>query len=122
MTKKSSSANRLLHWERTDGWGAEVASVDLTADGVRATGTQLCIEPVAYRLDYELDASEGFITRRLGVWVTGEGWARSLELTHDGAGRWRCETGEDGAVELPSAGGRWTAWPTRSTATSASLG
>jgi uncharacterized protein len=105
MTKESSSAGRLLLWERTDGWGAEVASVELAPDGVRALGTQLGIEPVAYRLDYELDAAAGFIARRLDVRVSGEGWTRSLELTRDGGGTWRCESGEDGEVELPSPGG-----------------
>jgi hypothetical protein len=105
MVEKSRPAPRLLLWERTDGWGAEVASVELTPDGVRATGTQLGIDPVAYRLDYELDASEGWVTRRLGVRASGEGWTRSLELTHGGDGRWRSESGEEGEVELPSPGG-----------------
>ena len=105
MTKESRPAGRLLLWERTDAWGAEVASVELTPHGVRATGTQLGIDPVAYRLDYELDAGDGWVTRRLGVRTSGEGWTRSLELTRGDDGRWRRETGETGEVELPSPGG-----------------
>ncbi|MDQ3641672.1 MAG: putative glycolipid-binding domain-containing protein [Actinomycetota bacterium] len=58
---------RLLLWRGLDGWRAEVAGVDLTPDGVSAAGTQLGVDPVAYRLDYTLDAGDQFVTRRLHV-------------------------------------------------------
>src|SRR5690242_18325765 len=84
------SARRLVVWEGLDAWRSEVASVELTADGVRASGTQVGVDPAPYRADYRLDAAEGFVTARLEVVVAGEGWRRELELVHDGRGRWTC--------------------------------
>jgi hypothetical protein len=96
---------RLVVWEGIDDWRAEVAEVELTDDGVCATGTQLGVDPMPYRLDYTLEAREQFITTRLQVEVTGEGWSRRLHLMHDGAGRWTCDAGADGKVDLPPPGG-----------------
>ena len=96
---------RLVLWTGLDHWRAEVADIDLSSRGVRAGGTQLGVEPVSYRLDYRLDASEDFVTRSLHVEATGEGWRRRLELSHDASGGWRSEVEEQGAVDLPPAGG-----------------
>jgi uncharacterized protein len=96
---------RLVLWRGLDVWRAEVASVELTGQGVRASGTQLGVDPVPYRLDYRLDASDGFVTESLEVDATGEGWSRSLRLGRDGDGAWRCETGGEGDAQLPPAGG-----------------
>jgi hypothetical protein len=96
---------RLLLWRGLDVWRAEVASVELTDQWVRASGTQLGVDPVPYRLDYKLDASDGFVTKSLEVDATGEGWSRSLRLGRDGDGAWRCEVGEEGDARLPPAGG-----------------
>jgi uncharacterized protein len=96
---------RLLLWTGADSWRAEVATVDLTDRGVSAFGTQLGADPAPYRLDYRLDASEGFITRSLHVEVSGEGWSRSLGLLHDGEGGWRCEGEQEGNPPLPPPGG-----------------
>jgi hypothetical protein len=96
---------RLVLWRGLDAWRAEVAAVELALDGLRATGTQLGVEPHSYRLDYALDAAESFVTRTLELEATGEGWKRRLRLTHDGGGRWRCEASEEGAAPLPKAGG-----------------
>jgi uncharacterized protein len=95
---------RLLLWRGLDEWRAEAACVDLDDRGVRATGTQLGVDPVPYRLDYELDASDGFVTRTLEVEATGGGWTRSMRLERDG-GVWRCVTEEEGEAPLPPAGG-----------------
>jgi uncharacterized protein len=96
---------RLLIWRGLDRWRAEVASLSLTVRGLRARGTQLGIDPLPYRLDYRLDASEDFITRSLQVEALGDGWARRLNLVHDGEGRWRVEAEQEGAAELPAPGG-----------------
>lgn len=96
---------RLLLWTGLDGWRAEAAGVDLAPDGVRAAGTQLGVDPVAYRLDYTLDAGDQFVTHRLFVETTGQGWARRIDLRHHGEGAWTCETGEEGQTGLPPAGG-----------------
>ena len=96
---------RFLLWSGLDAWRAEAATVDLGPDELRATGTQLGTGAVPYRLDYRLDTGAGFVTRRLEVEAAGNGWTRSLHLTHDGKGRWRCDVEEHGAVALPAAGG-----------------
>jgi uncharacterized protein len=96
---------RLLLWTGTDEWLAEAAAVDLRADGVTATGTQLGTDPLPYRGDYELDAGDGFVTRSLLVDVTGEGWARRIHLERDDAGTWRCDADAGGQVSLPAPGG-----------------
>lgn len=99
--------SRLLLWEGVDEWRAEAARIELAADGLRAAGTQLGADPIPYRLTYELDASgEGFVTRSLRLRTEGEGWARAVEMSHDGAGGWRCAvTVEEGTVDLAAAGG-----------------
>jgi uncharacterized protein len=97
--------SRLCLWSGLDGWRAEVVSVNLMPSGVRATGTQLGVDPVPYRLDYLLDAGDNFITRSLEVVATGAGWTRRLQLFGDREGGWRSEAREEGDVELPPAGG-----------------
>lgn len=99
------AVRRLVVWEGIDEWRAEVAEVELMDDGVCATGTQVGLDPLSYRLDYTLEARERFVTSRLQVEVTGEGWSRRLHLTHDGAGRWTCEADANGEVDLPPPGG-----------------
>ncbi len=94
---------RFLLWTGVEEWLAEAGSVDLSKAGLRATGIQLGAEPVPYRLDYRLDASDGFVTRALEVTAIGEDWRRRLSLRHDGAGDWRAEVDSKGAVP----GGAW---------------
>jgi uncharacterized protein len=96
---------RMIVWKRIDDWGAEVAEVDLAATGVRASGTQLGRDPQPYRVDYDLDASDGFVTRRLLVRAAGEGWERSVDLARHPSGVWRCDLGQEGEVDLPAPGG-----------------
>ncbi len=96
---------RLVIWRGIDAWRTEVASVLVTDRGVRASATQVGVDPLPYRLDYRLDAADGWITRRLVVEVEGSGWHRRLDLRHDGSGRWRCETRASGSVDLPDPGG-----------------
>ncbi|MDO9408832.1 putative glycolipid-binding domain-containing protein [Patulibacter sp.] len=89
---------RTIVWEGTDAWRAEVAVVDLGVDRVRAKGTQLGVDPVPYRLEYELDTTAGWETHRLQARSSGAGWSREIDLRHDGAGRWRCEVAESGSA------------------------
>ena len=95
----------LVIWEGLDDWRAEVAHVAIGDGELSATGTQLGVDPLPYRLDYELETSEGFVTRAMRVEVGGEGWARRLDLSHDGHGNWRCESEQDGMPDLPAPGG-----------------
>jgi hypothetical protein len=96
---------RFVLWSGIDDWRAEAARVELDEDGVRASGTQVGVDPVAYRLDYELEAPERFVTRRLWVSARGEGWARQIELNHDGEGVWSSDQKSEGENELPPPGG-----------------
>ncbi|MGH9033239.1 MAG: putative glycolipid-binding domain-containing protein [Acidimicrobiia bacterium] len=96
---------QLILWNGLDEWRTEAAWIDLTADGVRATGTQVGADPIPYRVDYELDAPERFVTRRFEVRAGGTGWSRRVELTHDGDGGWRCVAEHEGHVDLPAPGG-----------------
>ncbi len=58
-----------------------------------------------HRLDYELEVAGKWVTRRLHVSAVGAGWARELDLHHDGGGDWIAEAASDGDVCLPSPGG-----------------
>lgn len=102
---------RLLIWAGEEdgwagGWRSETARVELTGDGLRAIGTQLAIDPVAYRLDYRLDASgERFVTRSLRIEAAGQGWERRLRLERDPGGAWTAEVDGEGDLDLPAPGG-----------------
>jgi hypothetical protein len=99
---------RLLIWAGEEegwagGWRAETARVELNGDGLRATGTQLAIDPLPYRLDYRLDAScEGFVTRSLQVEAAGQGWERRLRLERDPGDEWTADVGGEGELDLPA--------------------
>lgn len=102
--------NRALIWsgnpEWEAGWRAELASVELSGDGLRARGSQLGRDPVPYRLEYELDATgDGFTTRSLSVDASGADWSRSLRLVRSDGGAWTIDAGGEGAPGLPDAGG-----------------
>jgi hypothetical protein len=96
---------RFVAWRGIDEWLAEAASIDLTDDGIAAIGTQLGAEPLPYRLDYRLDASEGFVTRELELDASGDGWSRHLELIHDGNGSWRYDADREGDAPFGDPGG-----------------
>ncbi|MCA1676069.1 MAG: putative glycolipid-binding domain-containing protein [Actinobacteria bacterium] len=96
---------RLVLWSGLDSWRAEVVSLELSDDGMVATGTQIGADPVAYRLDYRLKAGPSFITQMLTVDVAGEGWRRQLRLERHADGNWSCGTTERGDAPLPRAGG-----------------
>jgi uncharacterized protein len=101
------SAPRLLIWRGLDEWRTEAAEIHLTEDGVGARGTQIGLDPLPYRLNYRLEAPERFVTRSLEVEVSGDGWRRELDLTHEGNGSWQCHAAESGEaeVDLPAPGG-----------------
>jgi hypothetical protein len=89
---------RFVVWTGVEEWLTEVASVDLQGNGLVASGIQLGADPVPYRVDYRLDASDGFVTRELDLTATGEGWRRRLLLRHDGSGGWSADTSYQGDV------------------------
>jgi uncharacterized protein len=95
---------RLIVWRGLDSLRWEVAHFTLNPQGVAARGTQVGTEPVPYRMDYDLDAQDGFVTRQLDVRAEGEGWARRLVLQHDGKGSWTCDVEARGQVDLMAPG------------------
>ncbi len=82
-----------------------MARLDFGADSLVATGTQIGVDPVPYRLDYELTTGAEFVTEVLTVDVTGESWARRMRLVRHSDGSWDCETEEQGDTPLPPSGG-----------------
>jgi hypothetical protein len=90
-------------WTGVEEWLTEAADVELGEDGLRATGIQLGTDPVPFRVDYRLEASESYVTSELELTATAEGWSRHLLLTHDGSGAWRAEVDDEGDVT----GGAW---------------
>jgi hypothetical protein len=98
------TTERLVIWSGLDARRWEVAHFTLQGEGVAATGTQIGIDPLPYRLDYQLDARDGFVTRRLEVQAQGEGWSRRLVLQHDGNGDWTHDVDVNGASDFDAAG------------------
>ncbi|HWC10454.1 MAG TPA: putative glycolipid-binding domain-containing protein [Acidimicrobiales bacterium] len=99
------AVRRLLLWSGIDAWRAEVATLELGPDSVAATGTQLGVDPLPYRLDYTLTTGPAFVTGELHVEVAGEGWGRRLRLGRHAGGTWSCQTEEHGDAPLPPSGG-----------------
>jgi uncharacterized protein len=97
-------AERFLIWRGLDHWRVEVASLELGADRLVASGTQIGSEPAAYRLDYRLHTRADFITSSLEITASGSGWRRQLDLRHDGHGRWTCVSQSGGLSDLPAPG------------------
>ena len=94
---------RFLVWTGVEEWLAEAAGVELGDHGLRATGIQLGAEPTPFRVDYRLEAPDGYVTSELELTATTEGWSRHLLLTRDGSGAWRAEVSDTGDVP----GGPW---------------
>jgi uncharacterized protein len=84
-----------IAWAGDGQWTAEVCELELEADGLIAAGTQLGADPHPYRATYRLDGRGDWMTRRLEVRVDGA----SLDLRHDGAGRWDGRPDLDGALD-----------------------
>jgi hypothetical protein len=80
--------DRLAIWRGVEEWRAEAARIDLDADRVAATGTQIGDDPKPYRLDYELETGKGYVTRSLRIEARGTDWGGSLDLRRDDGGRW----------------------------------
>jgi hypothetical protein len=92
---------RQLVWAGTDGWRAESCLVTSVPDGFTATGVQLGVAPVPYRVDYRLTTAAGWVTRSLDVTAVGAGWQRTVRLTRGEDGGWTFRAEADGEVDLP---------------------
>ncbi|SDP20355.1 hypothetical protein SAMN04487981_11827 [Streptomyces sp. cf386] len=82
------ATSRVITWEVSESKGIETAWTELGADALRARGRAVGTTPQPYWISYELDTGDGFVTRRLQVTVESADGVRTLDLRHDGAGRW----------------------------------
>ncbi len=82
----------------------EAAGVTVFDRGMGGNGIQIGADPVPYRVGYQLNATDGFVTRAIDLASSGDGWRRRLELVHDGAGRWEVDLLDDDG-DVP--GGPW---------------
>lgn len=105
MRVSTSTLHRTVAWSKDDPLGAEIASVAIMGDRLRANGVAIGSEPDAYRLDYELETSGGFMTSRLVVKTRAERWSRRIELTRRPGAGWTAKVSQEGDVSLPDAGG-----------------
>ena len=96
---------RAVAWAKDDPFGVEFAEIALAPRHLTAEGVAIGSGPIPYRLDYTLETVSGFVTSRLRVSSRGEGWRRTLDLSRDAAGAWSVTAGEEGDVDLASAGG-----------------
>ena len=98
-------AERLLVWRGVDSFRAEVAHVRVEDTRLTASGTQLGVEPTGYRLDYQLETGDEYVTSTLDARASGVGWERRLLLRRRADGDWECEAQASGDFELPDPGG-----------------
>jgi hypothetical protein len=96
---------RTLLWQRYDGRGSELCSVDVRSDRLTAYGTALGLAELAYRIDYRVETSAGFATSSCEVHATGAGWSRRLVLRGHGAGHWEVDASATGPVAMAPPGG-----------------
>jgi hypothetical protein len=99
-------ASRAIAWVKEKfGPGAEFADVVIEGRRLAASGVAIGSAPIAYRLDYQLETYEDFITSGLLVTTKGEGWSRHLDLRRSPSGGWTIRTEMEGFLALPEPGG-----------------
>jgi uncharacterized protein len=79
---------RFLVWRGLDAWRAETSRARIEDGRLAARGTQIGMDPEPYELRYELVTGERFVTDRLTLSASGEGWDRRLELVRHADGSW----------------------------------
>ncbi|MCX5267603.1 putative glycolipid-binding domain-containing protein [Streptomyces sp. NBC_00199] len=84
-------ASRVLSWSVSASGGYETAWTEERDGALRARGRAVGTTPEPYWVSYELDAADGFVTRRLRVTVETAARTRSLDLRHDGRGGWTAD-------------------------------
>jgi hypothetical protein len=91
---------RRTGWSKVGHFGAEFVEVQLGPDEMSARGVAVGSTPVPYRLDYEFESRERFVTARLTVSVVAEDLARKLELRRSATGAWAEVVEDEGAATL----------------------
>ena len=97
---------RAVAWSKDQPFGAEHAELELAANQMRAKGTAIGSEPVAYRLDYTLETGPDLVTSRVTVSTRGERWGRQIVLERAESGSWACDVQQHGLeLDIPAPGG-----------------
>lgn len=76
----------ILFWRRTDVWGLERLTLTVTAEGVAADSTVLCLEDGGFRLDHRWQLTPDWRARSFEVERWGAGGHRRLLLERAGDG------------------------------------
>jgi hypothetical protein len=92
-------------WVKEARYGTELAEVEVGEDRLSGSGIAIGLEPVPYRLEYELATGAEFVTKRLVVRTRGEGWRRGIDLRRDPSGTWSVDTQSEGVLDRPPPGG-----------------
>jgi uncharacterized protein len=92
-------------WGKDEPFGTELAALSVSARTLEAHGVAIGVEPLPYRLDYELSTVDEFVTARLVVRTQGDGWRRALVLERLAVGAWVCTPESEGFASLPAPGG-----------------
>src|ERR1700683_2797745 len=82
------SRTRGVAWTKDDPPGAEFAVVVLEAGRLRAKGVAIGSDPEPYRLSFELQTRDDYVTDIAVVETQGAGWTRHLEIQRRPAGVW----------------------------------
>ena len=93
----------LIIWRGLDSTRLEAVHVVWGDESLVASGTQIGTSPEAYRLDYRLDVTSGWLTRVLELSAVGRGFARGLRLERDERGWSAKRTGDGPAGDLDAA-------------------
>lgn len=88
-------------WHNAEPLHVELAEVSLADGGLQARGVAIGVEPVAYRLEYELTTTDGYVTKRLEVTSRGADWRRGMVLERSETGEWTCTSEANGHLDLP---------------------
>ena len=96
---------RAVAWVKDDPFGVEFTEIEIGAARLTARGVAIGSALLPYKLDYELETTEDFVTSHLQATSRGQGWRRKLDLCRDERGAWSIAADEEGEVDLPPPGG-----------------
>ncbi|MDQ0994136.1 putative glycolipid-binding domain-containing protein [Streptomyces sp. V3I7] len=82
------TASRVITWDVPASRGYETSWVEFDGTALRAHGRAVGTRPEPYWITYALVTSDGYVTRELRVTAESAEGTRSLDLRHDGEGRW----------------------------------
>jgi hypothetical protein len=89
-------SSRFAIWRGVEEWRAEASRIEIVESGITASGTQISDDPEPYRIDYEIETGEGYVTTSLRV----TGGERSLDLRRGADGGWNVDVdGLDDALD-----------------------